>query len=175
MKSVKIANVAVSSLEDLSTVSNADLLGFYNATTGKNTTKFASREKGLKQVWSLVEPMLLVEETPAPKNEEAPAPSPKKESPQKEKAAPVEKKARKSRGFRFKFCKRDTIKEVKQGSKRFALLQLLKQEGGATFEECMAETGWNRKDCYEAIRLLHYYVGYGLDMNEQTGKIWVVF
>lgn len=174
MKSVKIANVAVSTFEDLSAVSNADLLGFYNATTGKATTKFASRDKGLKQVWALVEPMLLAEEAPAPK-QEAPAPAPKQEeaapAPKKEKAPKTE---RKTRGFRFKFCKRDTIKEVKEGSKRFALLQLLKQEGGATFEECMAETGWNRKDCYEGIRLLHYYVGYGLNMDETTGKIWIV-
>lgn len=177
MKSVKIANVAVASFEDLSAVSNADLLGFYNATTGKNTTKFASRDKGLKQVWALVEPMLLAEEAPAPKQEEAPAPTKKDEptatpAPKKEKAPKAE---RKSRGFRFKFQKREEIKDVKAGSKREQLLNLLKQPGGATFEECMAATGWNRKDCYEAIRLLHYYVGYGLDMNEQTGKIWVVF
>jgi hypothetical protein len=179
MKAVKIANVAVSSFEDLSAVSNADLLGFYNATTGKATTKFASRDKGLKQVWTLIEPMLKAEE-PAPAPASAPAakeePTVKKEevtpAPKKEKAPKTE---RKSRGFRFKFQKRDEIKEVKAGSKREQLLNLLKQPGGATFEECMAATGWNRKDCYEGIRLLHYYVGYGLDMNEQTGKIWVVF
>lgn len=175
MKSVKIANVAVASFEDLSAVSNADLLGFYNVTTGKSTTKFASRDKGLKQVWALVEPMLLAEEASAQKQEEAPATAKKDEpttAPKKEKAPKAE---RKPRGFRFKFQKREEIKEVKAGSKREQLLNLLKQPGGATFEECMAATGWNRKDCYEAIRLLHYYVGYGLNMDEQTGKIWVVF
>ena len=159
---MKIAATNVLSFADLSDVSTADLLAFYNERTGKNTTKFASRAKGQMQVWALIE----AEVTAELAAKAAPAAS--------EETAPVEKKARKSRGFRFKFCKRDTIKEVKEGSKRYALLQLLKQEGGATFEECMAETGWNRKDCYEGIRLLHYYVGYGLNMDETTGKIWIV-
>lgn len=172
MKAVKIANVAVASFEDLTAVSNADLLGFYNASTGKSTTKFASRDKGLKQVWTLVEQMLSQEELPVdPKVAEVPAPVVAAPAPKK---SPKAKTERKARGFRFKFQKREEIKSVKVGSKREQLLNLLKQEGGATFEECMAATGWNRKDCYEAVRLLHYYVGYGLDMNESTGKIWVV-
>lgn len=163
---MKIAATNVLSFTDLSDVSAADLLAFYNERTGKNTTKFASRAKGQMQVWALIEAEVAAELAAIEAAKVAPAAP--------EETAPVEKKARKSRGFRFKFCKRDTIKEVKEGSKRFALLQLLKQEGGATFEECMAETGWNRKDCYEGIRLLHYYVGYGLNMDETTGKIWIV-
>ena len=163
---MKIAATNVLSFADLSDVSTADLLAFYNERTGKNTTKFASRAKGQMQVWTLVEAEVAAELAAIEATKAAPAAS--------EETAPVEKKARKSRGFRFKFCKCDTIKEVKGSSKRFALLQLLKQEGGATFEECMAETGWNHKDCYEGIRLLHYYVGYGLNMDETTGKIWIV-
>lgn len=163
---MKIAATNVLSAADLNDVSTADLLAFYNERTGKNTTKFASRAKGQMQVWALIEAEVAAELAAIEAAKVAPAAS--------EEAAPAEKKARKARGFRFKFCKRDTIKEVKEGSKRFALLQLLKQEGGATFEECMAETGWNRKDCYEGIRLLHYYVGYGLNMDETTGKIWIV-
>lgn len=194
MKAIKIANVSVSTFEDLSAVSNADLLGFYNATTGKSTSKFASRAKGLAQVWSLIEPQLAAEETnphaasnkligeflareeaaAAPAPEVAPAPT-LEEAPSAAPAAEKAPKERKQRGFRFKFVKRDEIKKVKEGSKRAKLLDLLKREGGATFEECMAETGWNRKDCYEGIRLLHYYVGYGLNQDESTGKIWVVY
>lgn len=186
MKTVQIANVAVASLEDLNAVSTADLLAFYNDATGKSTSKFASRVKGLTQAWALIEPMLnsmpdqpseeareklttameeankVFEELPFKPQEEAPAP------------APSAKKEGKTRGFRFKFQKRDEIKSVKAGSKRAALLAALQAPGGATFEECMAVTGWNRKDCYEAIRLLHYYVGYGLNQDDQTGKIWVV-
>lgn len=163
---MKIATTNVLSAADLNDVSTADLLAFYNERTGKNTTKFASRAKGQTQVWTLIEAEVAAELAALEAAKTAPAAETTK--------APAEKKTRKSRGFRFKFCKRDTIKEVKEGSKRFALLQLLKQEGGATFEECMAETGWNRKDCYEGIRLLHYYSGYGLNMDETTGKIWIV-
>ena len=171
---MKIAATNVLSLADLSDVSTADLLAFYNERTGKNTTKFASRAKGQMQVWALIEAEVATELAALEAAKAAPTASEEAAPTASEEAAPVEKKARKSRGFRFKFCKRDTIKAVKEGSKRYALLQLLKQEGGATFEECMTETGWNRKDCYEGIRLLHYYVGYGLNMNETTGKIWIV-
>lgn len=171
MKSIIIANISVSTFEDLSVVFTDDLLDFYNATTGKRTTKFASRAKGLAQVWALIEPQLTA---PAPATEEAPA-LVLEEAPTAAPAAEKAPKERKVRGFRFKFMKRDEIKGVKEGSKRAKLLALLKQEGGATFEECMAETGWNRKDCYEGIRLLHYYVGYGLNQDESTGKIWVVY
>ena len=167
---MKIANTIITSEAHLSEVSTADLLAFYNERTGKNTTKFASRAKGQAQVWTLIEAEVTAELEQCLAELEAEMAAGAVETTE----APAEKKARKTRGFRFKFCKRDTIKEVKQGSKRFALMQLLKQEGGATFEECMAETGWNRKDCYEGIRLLHYYVGYGLNMDETTGKIWIV-
>lgn len=195
MKSIQIANVAVSTFEDLSAVDTAALLAFYNAETGKNTSKFASRAKGLMQVWALVEAKLTQEANPhaasnaligefmareeaaaaapSPALEEAPAPA-AEEAPSAAPAAEKAPKERKARGFRFKFMKRDEIKKVKEGSKRAVLLDLLKREGGATFDECMAATGWNRKDCYEGIRLLHYYVGYGLNQDEKTGKIWVV-
>ena len=170
---MKIANTNVLSAADLNDVSTADLLAFYNERTGKNTTKFASRAKGQMQVWALIEAEVAAELVAAEAAKiaaEAAKAAPTAETTK----APAEKKTRKSRGFRFKFCKHGTIKTVKEGSKRYALLQLLKREGGATFEECMAETGWNRKDCYEGIRLLHYYVGYGLNMDETTGKIWIV-
>lgn len=167
---MKIANTIVTSEAHLNEVSTADLLAFYNERTGKNTTKFASRAKGMAQVWALIKDEVTAELEQCLAELEAETTTKAAETTE----APAEKKTRKSRGFRFKFCKRDTIKTVKEGSKRYALLQLLKREGGATFEECMAETGWNRKDCYEGIRLLHYYVGYGLNMDETTGKIWIV-
>lgn len=194
MKSIQIETTQVSKFEDLSAVSTAGLLAFYNAETGKNTSKFASRAKGLMQVWALVEGKLAAPEEANPhaasnkligeflaREEAAAAPAPEvapatalEEAPSAAPAAEKAPKERKARGFRFKFMKRDEIKKVKEGSKRAVLLDLLKREGGATFEECMAATGWNRKDCYEGIRLLHYYVGYGLNQDEKTGKIWVV-
>jgi hypothetical protein len=66
------------------------------------------------------------------------------------------------------------IGSVRPNTKRAALLELLSRKGGATFQECMMATGWSRKDCYEGIRLLHYYVGYGLNQDKDTGKIWVI-
>ena len=47
---MKIAATNVLSFTDLSAVSTADLLAFYNERTGKSITKFASRAKGKMQV-----------------------------------------------------------------------------------------------------------------------------
>lgn len=52
---MKIAATNVLSFTDLSAVSTADLLAFYNERTGKSITKFASRAKGKMQVWALIE------------------------------------------------------------------------------------------------------------------------
>lgn len=98
------------------------------------------------------------------------------EEAKKAQAAP---KARKPRGMRFVFPAADEIKTVREGTNRHKLIQMLSSENGATFEECLAATwGQNkemdeetqRKTCYEAIRLIHYYVGYGMTQDEE-GRI----
>lgn len=94
--------------------------------------------------------------------------------PAKEPKAPKVKKeaaARKPRGKRFVFPKGDKLKPPKrEGTYRHTLVKLLTREQGATFKQCMAAT-WGtdtdmtpeiqEKTTYEAMRLLHYYNGYG--------------
>jgi hypothetical protein len=114
---------------------------------------------------------------PAPKAKAEPkaAPAPKAEPKAKAKAAPkpkAEKKVieRKPRGMRFFFPVADEIKNVRPGTHRATLVDLLSRKEGASFEECQAATGWDKKTCYEGIRLLHSYVGYGMTQDAE-GRI----
>lgn len=103
--------------------------------------------------------------------------------PEKAKKTPSPKKGgRKKRGMRFVFPKTDEVKKTREGTNRAKLIELLSREKGASFEECMAATWGPRKDMseeqkvtttYEGIRLLHYYVGYGMRQDE-AGRIYLV-
>lgn len=92
-----------------------------------------------------------------------------------------EKKARKPRGMRFVFPVGDEIKPVRAGTFRAKLVELFSTKPGATFDEALAAT-WGSKEgmdpevakktCYEGIRLLHYYVGYGMK-QDADGRITI--
>jgi len=56
------------------------------------------------------------------------------------------------------------VNRYRLGTKRHKLIEALTK--GATFEECMAATGWDYKVCYENIGLLNTYVGFGLREDE---------
>lgn len=51
---ITIENTVIENREDLFVPKTKALLEFYNKQTGKNTKKFASREKGEEQVWNLI-------------------------------------------------------------------------------------------------------------------------
>lgn len=51
---MKIANIEITCKADLKQVATKDLLDYYNRETGKDTKKFASREKGEIQVYNLI-------------------------------------------------------------------------------------------------------------------------
>lgn len=113
---------------------------------------------------------------PGGKGKVAKAPKIAKE---KKEAAP-----RKPRGMRFVFPQGDELKKVREGTMRAKLVQLLTRtrDGtlvGATFEQCLAQTWGTKEDmdvetqtktCYEAMRLLHYYVGYGMKHLDDSDK-----
>lgn len=155
------------------------------------TTRFSDTKAGVKRTWAALQrcdaandqslgtgDKPKVELTDADKRQiadeaesrQAPAPAP----------AP-EKKTRKPRGMRFVFPAGDEIKPVREGTFRAKLVELFSKAPGATFEEAMAAT-WGSKEgmdpevakktCYEGIRLLHYYVGYGMK-QDADGRITV--
>lgn len=90
-------------------------------------------------------------------------------------------KTRKPRGMRFVFPAGDEIKSVRPGTFRAKLVELFSTGKGATFDEAMAAT-WGskkgmdeetaKKTTYEGIRLLHYYVGYGMK-QDADGRITI--
>lgn len=121
---------------------------------------------------------------PEPKPEAKKADAPKPEKAPKAPKAPKEPKPAKERvprGMYFMFPHRaqEDQKTPKKGTMRAKLFQLLSREYGATFEQLLAAT-WGdedmrstqgcaemteevqRKTCYEATRLIHYFNGFGL-------------
>lgn len=126
----------------------------------------------------------------APKPD-APKPARKKAAakPPKEPKAPKppkEKKEREPRGMYFVFPARpvDEQKPVRAGTMRAELFRLLSRPLGASFEQLLEAT-WGkkplsemdaatqRKTCYEATRLIHYFNGFGMHQDEVTKHIFV--
>lgn len=157
---------------------------------GKETrvTRFSDAKTGIKRVWGVLEEYAAEEaadageqQAPAVELTEADKQQVKLEAQDRKAAEPKEPKARKPRGMRFVFPVGDEIKEVRPGTNRAKLVELFTTGKGVTFDEALAAT-WGakgdmdaevaKKTCYEAIRLLHYYVGYGMK-QDADGRITI--
>ena len=73
--------------------------------------------------------------------------------------------------FNFNLESKSHHRKLREGTKRHQVFAMLSGTAGATFEECMEVTGWNRKDCYEGIRLLNTYCGFGMEHDLDSGVI----
>lgn len=162
---------------------------------GKRVNKFADKQTAVKRTWAALEAhtnymaKLAEEESDVETQTETQttAKAQAKAAKQAEKEAAAQAKAeekarkaaereaakaakppveRKKRGRRFVFPALSVIKTAREGSKRALAIRLLTREEGAKFEDIQAATGWNDKDAYEGIRLVHYYVGYGMAQDE---------
>lgn len=153
---------------DLYDVSTADLLNFYNRETGKETKKFASRSKGIEQVLKLVSETTPESEESVPEQPKAeapaPAPAPAPEQPKPRKANP------KRRVHSFDLPPQGEIKQHREGTARAKVIELCSRPEGATYEEVMEGTGWDDKKAYEGIRLIHFYLGWGM-LRDAEGRI----
>jgi hypothetical protein len=156
--------VQVGSLADLKDIPTSVLLREYNRLTGKQTKKFADRVKGEQQLWKALNDA--PKTTPGARIIET-----VKEATRDIKAggqggtvhAPKTKRAPAGdRPFYFLLPLGKEVKAARPGSKRAKALELMRQSKGASFEEIQRECGWERKDAYEGIRLVHYWLGYGL-------------
>lgn len=117
-------------------------------------------------------------ETPEPPKPGKPAKKAKAPKP------PKEKKEREPRGMYFMFPARavDEQKPVRAGTMRAELFRLLSRPLGASFEQLLEATWGTKKDmdeatqrktCYEATRLIHYFNGFGMHMDDVTKHIFV--
>lgn len=77
------------------------------------------------------------------------------------------------KGFSFSFAPKRSIRDHMPNTKRARIIDLLRRPEGASFNEIQRATGWNRKDAYEGVRLVHYFVGYGLE-TDAKGRIRLV-
>lgn len=65
-----------------------------------------------------------------------------------------------------------TRRPHRRGTKRAILVLLLTRPGGATFEQCMAVTGWPYKTCYDILVSLNEYNGF--EIRETKGRIRLI-
>jgi hypothetical protein len=154
----------------LSSMSGAELLGLHNlvaSNLGRGAVKrFSDTETARRRTWAILDQYA--------KTDELGSEDPAKDDAAQEtaEAAPEEPKAKKpkapkkARGPRYVFAADDTIKPVKPNTARGKALELLLRPEGATQTEVEAVTGWNKKQAYEGIRLIHYYSGYGLRQDD---------
>jgi len=71
----------------------------------------------------------------------------------------------------FNLKQADAIRAHRPGTKRAKVVEMIKRDGGATFEEIMTAIGWDAKTAYEGVRLVNQYLGYGMTTDADTGKI----
>lgn len=157
---MKVLSHDLSSQADLKALSSKELVAVYNELTGKATKKFASREKGLAQTWAA----LRIELKAQAATEEPTA---------AEKPAPEKKAVGSGRRMTFRLAP-GTVRDVRDTSKRAAVIKLLERPNGATFAEVQEATGWNERQTYEGIRLVHFSAGHGLwDSVDADGAVRV--
>lgn len=137
--------------QDLEALPTVALLSTFNNITGKSTTKFASRAKGIEQTWKA-----LVADRKA-KGLQADG-TKVGESPSTPGAKP------KQRRIPFRLAPKAEQKSIREGSKRSLALHLLSRANGATVTEVQnhPRIQWDDRTVYEGIRLLNTYCGFGL-------------
>ncbi len=176
---------------NIDTMSSKDLVTLHNLLNshigvGTRVKKFTDKKTALRRVAVTLSDYQAMVDGEASDEGEA-APTPAKATP----AAPKVKKERKLRGMRFVFKPEDTIRECKGSLKtnsgdsrtlRKRAVDTLTKGKGATFVEMQALVAAFDKErktptvnlerrTYELIRLMHYYLGYGLRQDAVTGKI----
>jgi hypothetical protein len=159
-------------LDQLTGAQLVELHNLVRSNLGLSTTKrFADTKTAIKRTWAALEAYDQAnDESLGADDKGKTAPAPKDE-----------KRTRKPRGMRFVFPAGDEIKAVRPGTFRAKLVELFSTKPGATFDEALAAT-WGskkgmdpevaKKTCYEGIRLLHYYVGYGMK-QDADGRITI--
>lgn len=157
------------------------------------TKRFADKTAAVKRTWAVlqkVEPALNPEEAglvkTAPSELAKPLAAPEPEAPKpdpKPAKAPKQASERTPRGryFHFPAAPVDEQKKPKATTFRGKLFQLMSRQYGATFEQMLAATWGEKADmddetkdktCYEAIRLVNKFNGYGI-FHSSTDHLFV--
>lgn len=167
-------------------LSASELLTIYNlvaSNLGKTpTNRFADSSSARRRTWALLEEFDTVVAQEREdlermqgdgKDETGSGPTYTAPEPEAPKPPPTPKVERKKRGMRFVFPAEDKVKPVRPESARGKALAVLQREGGGTFKDVQDATGWNEKQAYEGIRLLHYYTGYGMRERKEGDETYI--
>lgn len=166
-------NIDTLTVADIANLSTQEILEAYNAKTGSNVKRFSTRQAGIARLTKALQDEAEISgggqqdpDTNRPAETSSKAPKAKKA---KKAKAPKAKKAKEddsgARRGAFDLKPANTIKGHREGTKRAKIIALLSK--GATVDECMKATGWDRKTALEGIRLLNSYVGYGLKEDDK--------
>lgn len=148
--------------EVIETMSGPELLRTFNELTGQSVKKFSDRKTGIARTIKALEATQNVVGGPRPAIVDGAV---KVSAPAKAAPSKPSPKASKARRKRLELPARSAQKPHREGTNRAKLVQMLHR--GATIEECMEKTGWDYRNTYEGIRILHTYLGYGLQEDEQ--------
>lgn len=169
-------------LDQLTGPQLVELHNLVRSNLGLSTTKrFADTKTAIKRTWSALEQYDQANDESLGKGQVELSEADKRQVKDEAESRQGEKKPRKLRGMRFVFPAGDEIKPVRPGTHRAKLVELFSTKPGATFDEALAATWGAKKDmdpevakktCYEGIRLLHYYVGYGMK-QDADGRITI--
>lgn len=160
--------------------STSDLADAYNAAASflkeKAVSRFSDKATALKRTLAIVG-RLPDDAPPAPEPKVA-APAPKTAKPAKTPKEPVERRKRQAY---FTFPVADSIRKVRDSDSLRGQCVVLLTEG-ATFAQIEklvnsfdgargSSPGNLERRTYELIRIMHYYLGYGMTHNAESGVI----
>lgn len=153
----------ITSIAQCVNLKGQELVKVYNDLTGESVKKFSDRKTALRRIQQALQAAEAKGDTAAPEAAKAPEGAAKPEATKKapKTESEGEGKARKT----FDLPAFQVIKPHREGTKRDVAVKLLLK--GATFEKIQEVNGWNRKDCYEGIRLLNTHLGYGLKEDDK--------
>lgn len=154
-------------IENIPNMPTTEILAAFNELTGSNVKRFSTRKAGVDRLTKAI-----IEASDKVGGDEQERLLQEKQEEPKAKVV-KEPKAKTTRVTVIDLKRQDTIKGHRPETKRAIIINLLGSRNGATVEECMAATGWDRKTCMEGIRLLNTYLGYGLKSDE-AGHIHLV-
>jgi hypothetical protein len=158
----------------LDQMTGPELLSLHNlvaSNLGKGSTKrFADTKTALRRTWAILEEYQATDVGTVDQPEGDRADFARREAEYERAVDPKPKVERKKRGMRFVFAPEDEVRQAREGTARAKALAILRRDEGATFEEVSAVTGWTEKQTYEGIRIVHYYLGWGLRETVVDGK-----
>jgi hypothetical protein len=159
------------------------LVEIYNSIPGHGEVKrFADRNKAVARIWDALQPLgrnvaaieVAQDDRKATEPAEAAAKAPARRKPPKREASPKANKAGNTGSRRtgnLRHAGRGSATDVRGGSKKAAVIAMMKRPRGATLADIMAATGWQPHTVRAMISILGSKGGLKLESaNDASGQ-----